>query len=75
MSTNINYLGAAEHTNDLLREAQPDDVLHETRRRRHHATVRHVAVIRAAGAHFKVTPIRALPVASGALPLRRARSA
>jgi hypothetical protein len=65
MSTTINYLTAAERTNDLLRETTSHDLLRETRRQRHHAAVRRVAVIRAAGAHFKVTPIRALPVASG----------
>jgi hypothetical protein len=65
MSTTINHLTAGEHTNDLLRAATSPDLRRETRRRRHHVAVRRVAVIRPAGAHFKVTPIQALPFASG----------
>jgi hypothetical protein len=50
MTTPLTYIKAQEHTNDLLREAQ---------RRRRHVEVRRVAVLRPAGAHFKLHPIRA----------------
>lgn len=50
MTTTLTYIKAQQHTNDLLREAQ---------RRRRHVEVRRVAVIRPAGAHFELQPLRA----------------
>jgi hypothetical protein len=50
MTTTLTDLKAEEHTNDRLREAQ---------HRRRHVEVRRVAVIRPAGTHFKLRPIRA----------------
>jgi hypothetical protein len=50
MTTTLTYIKAREHTNDLQREAH---------RHRGYGEVRHVAVIRSAGSHFKLLPIRA----------------
>jgi hypothetical protein len=50
MTTTLTALKAQEHTNDRLREAQ---------HHRRHVEVRRVAVIRPAGAHFKLRPIPA----------------
>jgi hypothetical protein len=49
MTTTLTNIKAQEHTNDQLCEAQ---------RRRRHVEVRHIAVIRPEGAHFKLRPIR-----------------
>jgi hypothetical protein len=56
MTTTMTYIKAQEQTNDLLREAQRD---------RRHVEVRRVAVIRPAGSHFKLLPIRASLEATG----------
>ena len=58
MTTTMTYIKAQEQTNDLLREAQ---------RHRRHVEVRRVAVIRLAGSHFKLLPIRASLEATGVM--------
>jgi hypothetical protein len=50
MTTTLTYIKAREQTNDLQREAH---------RHRRYGEVRHVAVIRSAGSHFKLLPTRA----------------
>jgi hypothetical protein len=50
VTTTLNYIKARDHPDHLLCEAQ---------RHRRQLKVRRVAVIRPAGSHFKLLPIRA----------------
>jgi hypothetical protein len=52
MRTNITYLAAQEHVNDLRREAEHRDPLREVHRDRDHVKIRRLAVIRPSGSHF-----------------------
>ena len=56
MTTTLTYIKAQEHTNDLEREAH---------RHRGCGEVRRMAVIRPAGSHFKLLPVRASLEATG----------
>lgn len=55
MTTTLTRIKAPEQTNDRHEDAH---------RHRGHVEVRHVAVIRSAGSHFKLLPIGASPEAT-----------